>query len=187
MPISPAGTSRGAGRPGGFTLLEVTVTLAVLALAAFLVMPAFQNLVQRDRASEAQRLRGVLRLLRNEAILTRTRYQVVIDLKGGRYHIERQTLDDKPQVVTEPRLLGEHRFPAGWTLKRMLIYGSTNEPLVERPVPIVIDASGFIDPFLLQFEESGEPWTLREVGWVGRIELVPGHVTEFGAQVERTR
>ncbi|MBI4084183.1 MAG: hypothetical protein HY423_16380 [Candidatus Lambdaproteobacteria bacterium] len=163
------------------------MTLAVLALAMFLAIPAFQNVVQRDRDSEAQRLRGVLRLLRNEAILTRTRYQLVLDLKAGRYHIERQTLDQQPQRVTEPRLLGEHRFPAGWSLKRVLVYGSTNEPLVERPVPIVIDASGFIDPFLLHFDERGEPWTLREVGWVGRIELVPGHVTEFGAQVGPTR
>lgn len=54
--------SRGPYRkPGGFTIIELVITLAILALLATAVMPSAQLMYQRERESQ---LRDALRIIR---------------------------------------------------------------------------------------------------------------------------
>jgi len=178
MPTYRASASSRSRAPAGFTLLELMLVLAVMGLAMFLAVPAFQNLLQRDVDREVSRLAGVLRLLRNEAILTRTRYQIVFDLKEGDYRVEAQSGAGDPIPVTDVKMLLPHAFPGTWDLKQIYLYGDKSNPLADREVPVVVDSSGFVDPFALQFSDGSNPYTIFVEGMLGKTELLEGHVVE---------
>ncbi len=73
----------------GFTLLELIVVLALLALLMGLVLPGLQRTVkkERDRANLRQ-LTTVLRLARSQAATTRKRVRVFVERETGRFWLE---------------------------------------------------------------------------------------------------
>ena len=93
--------------PDGFTLLELMVVLALLALLMGLVLPGLQRTVkkERDRATLRQ-LTLVLRLARSQAATTRQRVRVFVNRETGRYWLEGS---DRRGVLTGMRL-GETRL-----------------------------------------------------------------------------
>jgi len=93
--------------PAGFTLLELMVVLALLALLMGLVLPGLQRTVkkERDRATLRQ-LTLVLRLARSQAATTRQRVRVFVNRETGRYWLEGS---DRRGILTGMRL-GETRL-----------------------------------------------------------------------------
>ena len=93
--------------PDGFTLLELMVVLALLALLMGLVLPGLQRTVkkERDRATLRQ-LTLVLRLARSQAATTRQRVRVFVNRETGRYWLEGS---DRRGILTGMRL-GEARL-----------------------------------------------------------------------------
>src|SRR5690242_11275953 len=78
----------GFGRCRGFTLIEVVVTLAILALALILVT-GFKPPWSRGLGLEATaaELAAGLRLARSEAIVTNRPVALDLDLAGHRYRV----------------------------------------------------------------------------------------------------
>ncbi|SME94192.1 GspH/FimT family pseudopilin [Pseudogulbenkiania subflava] len=71
-----------AGRHGGFTLVELLVTLAVLAILLALAVPSFGDLIDRGRlTSAADTLYADLQFARSEAI--RNNQNVVVSFQSG--------------------------------------------------------------------------------------------------------
>jgi prepilin-type N-terminal cleavage/methylation domain-containing protein len=69
----------------GFTLLELIVTLIVIALAVGLTVPAIGRFTESIRArAEVAGFSAMLRHARERAIVTRTAQAVVIDITGRR-------------------------------------------------------------------------------------------------------
>ncbi len=103
-------------RQVGFTLLELMVVLALLALLMGLVLPGLQRTIarERDRANVRQ-LTTALRLARSQAATARTRVRVFVDLTSGRYRLEGSNRQGELTGMTlaESRLvwqdLGRHR------------------------------------------------------------------------------
>ena len=69
----------------GFTLLELVVTLGVVALAAGIVVPRFTAMRGMAADVAARRLADALTLARDRAILGGRPVRLVIDLDGGRW------------------------------------------------------------------------------------------------------
>ncbi len=83
-----AGESRSPG-PGGFTLLEMMVVLALLALLLGLVLPGLQRSVKKERdRTNLRQLTTALRLARSEAATTQRRVRVFVNRETGRYWLE---------------------------------------------------------------------------------------------------
>jgi type II secretory pathway pseudopilin PulG len=156
--------------------MELMLVLALLAVLMLIALPAFQSLLQSSLQQEVNHLSGVIRLLRNEAVLTNTRYRLLLDLKRSGYSVERQDEFGSYEPVHQPRELAPHAFPPAVELEDLVLLGRTYEPDEPEPLPIVVDASGYVDPFLLRFTVADEPYTLRVSGFTGRVELVTGHV-----------
>ncbi len=157
------------------------LVLALLGLVTVLALPAFQSLLQGTLEKEMTRLTGVVRLVRNEAVLTRKPFRIVFDLEEARYTVEERTSFGTYVVRREPRSLRPHQFPPSIVLRDMVVFGSRFDHLRKEPVPISINQSGFIQPFLLHFTEDGDPWTLRVQGFTGEMELLAGDA-EFDEQ-----
>ena len=77
MPISPTGT---LSNHSGFTLVELVVVVALLAMFSFISLPLLMN---RDDGGERRILRqlaGTVKQLYNEATLTRDQHLLTFDL-----------------------------------------------------------------------------------------------------------
>ncbi len=154
------------------------LVLLLLGLLMFLAMPAFQSLLEGTAQRETARLVGVVRMLRNEAVLTRKPFRLVIDLKQGEYLVEERTLDGKYVERSDPRLLAKYRLPKAFQIKDLILNGNTRYPLVDRRVDLMLDVSGFMDPFWLRFSVDGVNYTLKVSGFTSDVDLVKGHDLE---------
>ena len=175
MRTFPARISR-RPRPAGFTVVELVLVLMLLGVILLLGIPAFQNLLQNTLQAEAGRLAGVIRLLRNEAVLTRSTYRLLLDLRQGAYSVQR--LDDAGAYrdVTDPRVLAPHALPTQVKVVALTLLGRTYRPDEPEPLPVQVDSSGYLDPFLLWLTHGDEDFTLRVSGFTGKVELLDGHV-----------
>jgi competence protein ComGC len=156
--------------------MEMMIILLLLGVMMFLAVPAFQNLLQGRVQQETNRLAGIIRLLRNEAVLGRATFRLMVDFKERRYSVEQLASNGEFIQRTDPAQLRPHAFPGAFQLKALIMYGEDVSRERKEPIPIVIDPSGFIDPFLLQFTENDAPYTFRITGFTGRVELVKGLV-----------
>jgi prepilin-type N-terminal cleavage/methylation domain-containing protein len=178
MRTSPARTSSPRAPAAAFTLIELLLVLALMSVVLLIGLPAFQSLLQSSLQQEVNHLTGVIRLLRNEAVLTNTRYRIMLNLKDGRYSVERQNDAGTYDVVKDPRELAPHSFPSAMTVQDLVLLGRTYKTDEPDPLPIIVDSSGYVDPFLLHFSLDDKSYTLRVAGFTGRVELVDGHVDE---------
>ena len=97
------------------------------------------------------------------------------------------TVDCGITAVEEARLAGElgleliitdhHQLPDELRLQDVMLYGNVNNRLTNQEVPIAFDPSGFMDPFLLHFQDGGEDWTFR-VSFMGRSDALEGYSDE---------
>ncbi len=71
-------TRRCCSRARGFSLVEVSITVAILALAAAVVVPAISNVSRAELREAAAKLSGTLRATYDEAALTGRPYRLVL-------------------------------------------------------------------------------------------------------------
>ena len=175
MRTFPARSSDRRRPPAAFTLVELLLVLALMAVVLFLALPTFQNLLQSSLQQEVNRLSGVIRLLRNEAVLGNTRYRLMLELKDNRYFVQRQNPDGSYDRLEEPKVLSPHAFPANLQIEDLVLLGRVYRTDETEPLPVLVDSSGYIDPFLLHFSLDGQDHTLRVAGFTGRVALEEGH------------
>lgn len=84
--------------PAGFTLVELTIVVVVIGIAAGLVIPNLSSLLAREGEKSTTRvLAGALRRARSEALLTGRPWRVDIDWGKGEYRIApNEPLPDEP-------------------------------------------------------------------------------------------
>jgi general secretion pathway protein H len=103
------GEHQQVGAPG-FTLLELLVTLAVLAVALAVVGPSIGRTTDTIRArAEVARFSALLRHTREQAITSRRAHTLVVDLSAHRVNIvagdevrESRPLPDHLHIEAEP-------------------------------------------------------------------------------------
>ena len=85
----------------GFTLLEMLVVLAIMALVAALVLPTFGSGVSTSELrSSARQIAAGLRAARSEAVSQRRETFLVLDLEGRRFKVDR----DPKEYTLPPRI-----------------------------------------------------------------------------------
>ncbi len=162
----------------GFTLLELLMVLALLTLSLVMVTPNFFSMLESEREREVSRLIRVMRLARNEAVLTGRRQRMWFDLKQNAYAFEKE-VDGVFEAYQRPRLMRAHQLPESLVIVDLMLVGSGSERIRSRRVPILIDHSGYMDPFMLHMRQGEEFFTIRANGLSGRFDVVPGDVTEL--------
>jgi type II secretory pathway pseudopilin PulG len=72
---------------GGFTLLEITLVLIILSVVFTLVIPRLRDPGRAELEAQSQHLVLTFRLLRSEAVLNGSAYQLNYDLDQQRYWV----------------------------------------------------------------------------------------------------
>jgi general secretion pathway protein H len=86
-------------RARGFTLIEVMVVIAIIALVMGGVVVAARSLAKTELRASASKMSGAIRFLFDRARATGKHYRMVIDLDNGKYWAEES--DDKFYLVRE--------------------------------------------------------------------------------------
>ena len=84
------------------TLLEVVVTLAIVALAATLILPRLPDRGELALDAAAAELRDALGFGRERAILGGARWRLLVDVDAGRWTLGRGTADGRLEAQAGP-------------------------------------------------------------------------------------
>ncbi len=161
-------------KPGGFTLFEVVVALAVAALLIGAVVPGFFSLFEPPSRQLHQNLSRALRMLRNDAVLQAQDYVLQVDLVNQALVIRQGREEDAPELQ-ERVLASLLRLPEGveitdaFTAER-----GTGVRLTEpESLEVFISAQGAITPFTLVLQEAEEasPSYLQNRTLMGKLTL----------------
>ncbi|MCO6056634.1 type II secretion system minor pseudopilin GspH [Pseudomonas sp. MOB-449] len=133
----------------GFTLLEVLVVIVVIGLLAGLA-----TLVQRDNGAqlaqrEAERLRSLIGLLREEAVLSHRDFGLRIEADG--YAVQRLDLDGHWQAA--PGFRVQH-LPASL---RLQLQRDDEMPAPGEAPQLLVLSSDEVSPFTLRLEHRLTP------------------------------
>jgi general secretion pathway protein H len=99
----------------GFTLIELSVVLLILAAVLAFVTPRFRDLTEYNIKTSSRRLAGTIRYLFNEASIRHIHYRLNYDLKEGEYWVTyldetKEFKEDLSILSSRGRLPGAVRF-----------------------------------------------------------------------------
>ena len=158
--------------PRGVILVELIVVLALIGVLLLIVAPNFQRMLQSPLEAETGRLAGMIRALRNEAVLSGARFRLMMDLREQSYFVEMMSQTGE-FIQTDREYLRRRRLPESMELEALELMGDTIRPERNiKPVPIFIDTSGAIDPFTLHLKYQGEGYAFRVRGFTGKVDLL---------------
>jgi len=87
-PVADPGSASGSRRrDAGFTLLEIMITIMIIAVVVTITMPRLRDPGKAEMQAQAHRLQLTFRLLRSEAVLNGVAYRLNYDLDRERYWV----------------------------------------------------------------------------------------------------
>lgn len=169
MRTSTAGNSN---RPAGFTLVELTVVVALISLFVLLSLPLMMRVGTDPLEGTARRLSGTIKYLFNEAVLTGLEHRLIFDLGNGTYRA--QVLHPDGELRAEPDPKGSSSLPERVRFRDLQVPGRgtfTGGQVTTRIFP-----SGWIEETIIHLAaENGELLTVRIMPLTGTTETFAGY------------
>jgi len=146
----------GASRRSGFTLIEILVVVAVIAIGAGFVVVNLEGDDRRTAEREASRLAGALE---HAAALAQWRSETLgFSADGAGYRFWRRGSDNRWTAVRDQEVLAPRALPAQWTVTPVSYAGAP----VPTDVIVPFRPSGRNEPYALLL--SSPAWTLVVAG-----------------------
>ena len=135
----------------GFTLIEILIVIIIVGITAGFAMLAFGDFgASRRILFAAEQLVNTLRLAQQQAILESSTLGLRID--NTSYQILRFENSSNWTAIANKGIFKLTYFP-----QNTLISLTTNNPTLKGFPPIIINSSGDITPFTLNFGTNTEP------------------------------
>lgn len=93
------------GGPSGFTLVEILIVLAIISIVLSMGLPAISRVTYQQLNSTSRRFVGLVRTIRNDAILLSTVHRLAVNLDEQTWWVEQQRkfelLSDSPEEAVQ--------------------------------------------------------------------------------------
>lgn len=155
-------------RQDGFTLIEILVAVAIIAVVSGLAVVRLENSDFRRASQAAEHMAMLLDAARNEAIYSGRSVAVSSDGLGYQFW-GADGANGEWAVLPQNEVLVAKRLPDGVSWKAQRV-NSRQQSLGER---IVFTPDGLIDPFMVELG-AGDAKVRLEADVMGRIEVVDG-------------
>lgn len=159
----------------GFTLIELTVVLALSGLVALLVMPRFyEGLFSGGMKSTIRELSLAIESLRSESSITRRPHRLYFDLKKGTYWPA--VMEGSGEFVKiSTAVLSERHLPKGISFRDIVIPREGKVKEGESSMNFL--PSGVTEEVLIHLEsDEGEVYTLSVMPLTGRMRIYDRYV-----------
>jgi prepilin-type N-terminal cleavage/methylation domain-containing protein len=178
MPMSKAPRSdpRSAGQSSGFTLIELAVVVAILAVMIALIAPRLGEIGEANLKRSARHLSGMIRFLHEETQKTKKVYRLVFDIQEGRYWAELPV--PLSESAAEYRKLqsviaGEGTLAGATTFRDIKAGSHPDDPY------IMFTPDGWVEPALIHLRDgSDKDFTLVVKPLTANTELHEGYLEE---------
>ena len=161
-------------RLAGFTLVELTVVIAILSLVALLVIPRLPSATDRDLKGAARNLAATVRYLTDLAVTTKTGYRLRLNLAAGNTEITRILPEDREAAARDSFL---HRQP----LREGIVFADITAARAGRQTAgtVTLDFSPLgVEDFVLihlKAERGDRYYTVALYPGSGRVEVSEGY------------
>lgn len=174
MRISKAGDPPNAKR--GFTLIELTMVLLVLAIIMALIMPRLGGLMERQQMRRTVNvIRGTVRYLQARAALTKNIYRLTFDFERQLLSVcplERQSDACKPEAGLEVR---EFALPA--SIRLLDVISADGQKMTEGVATTHFHPTGIAEPSVIHLiGDDQQTVTLAIAPLAGGLKVFAGYV-----------
>lgn len=173
-----AGSPRApAAARGGFTLLELMVTILVIGLISALVVPNLEAFVPKARLDSAARvLASNIDFMRSTARIQAKRCTLELDLKQARW---RRVMPPEQQLTTDQDVDTLEPMHEDWTpLDDDVAFAGAGNPIDgiarDGTFKLVFDENGFTGDQAIMLTLRSDPkmiWTVRVRGLTGECDI----------------
>lgn len=135
----------------GFTLVELMITIALLAIVATIAVPNFMQLIRNNQVqAKADELKTFLQYARGQAVTTRQRHEIVVEADGS--WTMRQA--DSPDPIRRFEFNTAQAQPRTSPSPFTLAFAANGMPSTAATITICRD-NDFTNGYLLDVRRSG--------------------------------
>lgn len=160
----------------GFTLIELSLVLLIIAIVLNLAIPRLRSASGADLTREARKLSNTFRLLRSEAILNGQIYQLHYDLDRERYWVTIGNPGGATSSIVEdfgPLARGVAlNSPIGI---RDVVLPENGDDATAENLLTNFYPDGTVDRTVVHMDDGRESYTLWVNPLTGRLNLSPGY------------
>ncbi len=169
---------RNSGR--GFTLIELTVVLFIIAVVMGIVVPRLMDLTGVELRSEVMRLSSTIRYVYSRAVFSKTAYfRIKFDLKKNEYWVEKCTPSLETNTCAwkyDNNVLGKPEKLANGTRFEDIIVGTETVSSDARDVAIQFYPQGYMPYTIIHItDDRKDVYSLEVNPFTGRVIIHVGY------------
>lgn len=160
------------GTRGGFTLIELAVTLLVIGVMAGMLVPRLPDLGQWRLNSAARRLAGSVTHVYDQSVATQLVYRLTLDMEKGAYYVSLLNTENQFEK-TELPFVKEARLPDNVKIAGADTAGQG--AVTKGKAAIHFFPTGFAEFSYIHLEDrNGHELTLAVNPLTGRVKILQG-------------
>jgi general secretion pathway protein H len=182
-PISTAGRYESAGKPAGFTLIEIAVVLFIMALMALLIVPSTKTYHTSRLKHESRRLAGRASFLYDQAAASKLVLRLTFDLNNNGYFVSRLDPHSLNPVFVPDLDEGAApvQLPPDVLIRDVTVEGTGT--IARGTVSCIFYPEGYVDATVVHLRDpAGTVFTLSFQPLTGRVSIVRGDLNPQVAQ-----